>query len=76
MKKRDVGFAKRGTSQVWGWLTTLMLLLKWKRSVLPLSVIVLDLIPRPDNLLVEDSSANNEQLHNWKESETLPRLFY
>lgn len=53
-----------------------MLLLKWKRSVLPLSVMVLNLIPRPDNLLVEDSSAHNEQLHDWKESETLPRLFY
>jgi hypothetical protein len=33
-------------------------------------------MPRPDNLLVEDSSANDEQLHDWKESQMLPRLFY
>ena len=33
-------------------------------------------MPRPDNLLVEDSSANDEQLRNWKELEMLPTSFY
>jgi hypothetical protein len=31
---------------------------------------------RPDNLLVEDSSTNDRQLYDWKESQMLPRFFY